>query len=66
MANYFESDEWLRTKKAIDEKIKNNSPGKGNTKTHKDVFGEGATDVKINWGLVKLFNTGQLIKSKTI
>jgi hypothetical protein len=60
VANYFEEQEWQQTKKAIDEKIKNNKPDGGNRKVHKDIFGEGATNVKIDWNLVRLFNTGQL------
>lgn len=65
MANYFEGQEWQGTKKAIDEKIKNNRPDGGNRKVHKEIFGEGARDVKIDWQLVRLFNTGQIQRKGT-
>lgn len=57
MANYFEEQEWQETKKAVDEKIKSKKPEHIRKKTHNPIFGEGVTNVKIDWELVKLFNT---------
>jgi len=64
VANYFEEQEWQETKKAIDEKIKNNKPDGKKSTIHKTVFGEGETNVKIDWDLVRLFNTGQIRMDK--
>lgn len=70
--NYFESEEWQETKRMVDEKMKSESPTKGGTlKTFDDenqiefiqavklFAGKEIKPVKhkIDWELVKLFNT---------